>query len=65
MHSPLILYMPMVAATKGTLSITAEARPMIVAMMDSFGRDWSRYSARVRRMPEESNAPTTFTLHNN
>jgi len=45
-------YMPIVAATSGTLSITAEAKPIAVANTDSFGILFSRNSATYRKSPK-------------
>lgn len=50
-------YMPMVAATRGTLSMTAEAMPMAVAMICSLGTCCCRKTATDLRMPAESRAP--------
>ena len=44
-------YMPMVAATKGTLSMMADAMPMTVAMISWLGMLSLRTSAKDRRMP--------------
>lgn len=49
-------YIPMVAATRGTLSMRADAKPISVATMLWSGMDWSITSASDRRIPAESNA---------
>ena len=40
------VYMPMVAATRGTLSITADASPIKVAIIDSLGMLFSKNLAK-------------------
>lgn len=49
-------YMPMVAATRGTLSTTAEASPTTAAMMSTLGTAAARASASWRSRPAESRA---------
>jgi len=51
-------YMPMVAATSGTLSTTAEAKPITAAMTSKFPMESESCTAKVLRSPLDSRAPT-------
>src|SRR5690606_21190140 len=52
------VYIPMVAATSGTLSINAEATPKNMMTKSWLGIIWSRYLARSSKTPNDSNDAT-------
>ena len=49
---------PIAAATNGTLSITAEAKPSIITTIFSLGITWLRVPAKLKRTPVTSKAAT-------
>ena len=55
-------YIPIVAATRGTLSMSADAIPMMVASKALLDIVWSRNSASDRSTPAESKAPTDIKI---
>mmetsp|Transcript_67103 Transcript_67103/g.112334 ORF Transcript_67103/g.112334 Transcript_67103/m.112334 type:complete len:220 (-) Transcript_67103:1151-1810(-) len=56
------LYIPIVAATNGTLSITADARPMAAARADRMGRYVPSHSASLTRIPDDWRAATDIRM---
>ena len=55
-------YIPMVAATRGTLSMSADAMPIMVASRVLLDIVWSRNSASDLNTPAESKAPTDIRI---
>ena len=50
--------MPILAATKGTLSITAEPKPNNIITISVFGMVVLSISAKANNIPKDSNAAT-------